>query len=88
MPISDGDEPLAATTRQFGLNGSSRINGERVDMAGVDTVVDTTGIREVNNHAGRPHNFPDSTSCAVGAYPGLARMASVICQVASPTSRT
>ena len=55
--LPDPDD--AVTTRRFELNGSSRINGERVDMARVDTVVavDTTEIWEVTNRAGRPHNL-------------------------------
>jgi FtsP/CotA-like multicopper oxidase with cupredoxin domain len=49
----------AVTTRQFELNGSGRINGERMDPARVDTVVavDTTEIWEVTNRSGNPHNF-------------------------------
>jgi FtsP/CotA-like multicopper oxidase with cupredoxin domain len=49
----------AVTTRQFELNGSSRINDERMDPARVDTVVavGTTEIWEVNNGSGNPHNF-------------------------------
>jgi FtsP/CotA-like multicopper oxidase with cupredoxin domain len=55
--LPDPDD--AVTTRQFELNGSSRINGERMDVTRVDTViaVDTTEIWEVANRSGNPHNF-------------------------------
>jgi FtsP/CotA-like multicopper oxidase with cupredoxin domain len=54
--LPDPDD--AVTTRQFELNGSSRINGERMDPARVDTVVavDTTEVWEVTNRSGNPHN--------------------------------
>ncbi|MPY93148.1 MAG: multicopper oxidase domain-containing protein [Acidimicrobiia bacterium] len=53
------DPADAVTTRQFELNGSSRINGERMDPARIDTVVavDSTEIWEVTNGSGNPHNF-------------------------------
>ena len=53
------DRDNAVTTRQFELNGSSRINGERMDPTRIDTVVavDTTEIWEVSNRSGNPHNF-------------------------------
>ncbi|HZA00534.1 MAG TPA: multicopper oxidase domain-containing protein [Acidimicrobiales bacterium] len=46
-------------TRQFELNGASRINGEGMDPRRVDQVVavDTTEIWEVTNSSGNPHNF-------------------------------
>jgi FtsP/CotA-like multicopper oxidase with cupredoxin domain len=49
----------ATTTRTFELNGRSRINGQRMDMNRIDTVVavDTTEIWEVTNSSGNPHNF-------------------------------
>jgi FtsP/CotA-like multicopper oxidase with cupredoxin domain len=55
--LPDPDD--AVTTRQFELNGSSRINGEPMDSTRVDTVVavDTTEIWEVTNGSGNPHNF-------------------------------
>jgi FtsP/CotA-like multicopper oxidase with cupredoxin domain len=55
--LPDPDD--AVTTRNFELNGSSRINGERMDPTRVDTVVavDTTEIWEVTNGSGNPHNF-------------------------------
>lgn len=55
--LPDPDD--AVTTRQFELQGSSRINGERMDPSRVDTVVavDTTEIWEVTNGSGNPHNF-------------------------------
>ncbi|MGH8775331.1 MAG: multicopper oxidase family protein [Jiangellaceae bacterium] len=55
--LPDPDD--AVTTRAFELNGSSRINNQRMDMTRIDTVVavDTTEIWEVTNGAGRPHNF-------------------------------
>jgi FtsP/CotA-like multicopper oxidase with cupredoxin domain len=65
-PLTDGiaDDELpdpddAVTTRQFELNGSSRINGESMDPTRVDTVVavGTTEIWEVTNSSGNPHNF-------------------------------
>lgn len=53
------DPSTATITRQFELNGSSRINGERMDATRVDTVVavDSTEIWEVTNGSGNPHNF-------------------------------
>jgi len=53
------DASAATTSRQFELNGSSRINGQRMDMTRVDTVVavDTTEIWEVTNGSGNPHSF-------------------------------
>jgi FtsP/CotA-like multicopper oxidase with cupredoxin domain len=55
--LPDADD--AVTTRQFELNGDSRINDERMDPTRVDTVVavDTTEIWEVTNSSGNPHNF-------------------------------
>lgn len=46
-------------TRRFELQGSSRINGKRMDMGRIDAVVtaDSTEIWEVRNSAGTPHNF-------------------------------
>jgi FtsP/CotA-like multicopper oxidase with cupredoxin domain len=53
------DPNEAVTTRQFELNGESRINQQEHDMARVDTVVavDSTELWEVTNDSGRPHNF-------------------------------
>jgi FtsP/CotA-like multicopper oxidase with cupredoxin domain len=53
------DPDNAVTTREFELNGSSRINGERMDPTRVDTVVavGTTEIWEVTNGSGNPHKF-------------------------------
>jgi FtsP/CotA-like multicopper oxidase with cupredoxin domain len=53
------DPDNAVTTRQFELNGSNRIDGQRMDPTRVDTVVavDTTEIWEVTNGSGNPHNF-------------------------------
>jgi blue copper oxidase len=53
------DPGAAVTTRRFELNGSSRINSERMDPSRVDAVVavDTTETWEVSNTSGNPHNF-------------------------------
>jgi FtsP/CotA-like multicopper oxidase with cupredoxin domain len=53
------DADHAVTTRRFELNGSSRVNGERMDPTRVDTVVavDTTEIWTVANRSGNPHNL-------------------------------
>ena len=53
------DPSAATTTREFRLNGSSRINGQRMDATRVDTVVavGATEIWEVTNGSGNPHNF-------------------------------
>jgi len=53
------DSAEADTTRTFELSGRSRINGEKMDMSRIDTVVavDTTEIWEVTNRSGNPHNF-------------------------------
>jgi len=55
--LPDADD--AVMTREFELTGQSRINGQEMDMARIDTVVavDTTEVWEVSNSAGRPHNF-------------------------------
>jgi blue copper oxidase len=49
----------AVNVRRFELSGSSRINGIKMDMTGIDQVVpvDTTEIWEVENRAGVPHSF-------------------------------
>ena len=53
------DPEDAVTTSTFELSGSSRINGQSMDMSRIDAVVavDTTEIWEVTNRSGRPHNF-------------------------------
>jgi blue copper oxidase len=53
------DPADAVTTRTFELSGRSRINGERMDMGRIDTVVavDTTEVWEITNGSGNPHNF-------------------------------
>jgi FtsP/CotA-like multicopper oxidase with cupredoxin domain len=53
------DPGAAVTTRRFELNGSSRINSERMDPSRVDAAVavDTTETWEVSNSSGNPHNF-------------------------------
>lgn len=53
------DAADATTTREFVLEGTSRINGERMDATRVDTVVavDTTEIWEITNSSGSPHSF-------------------------------
>jgi FtsP/CotA-like multicopper oxidase with cupredoxin domain len=53
------DASEAVTTRSFELNGSSRINGRKMDMNRIDNVVavDTTEIWEVTNRSGNPHNL-------------------------------
>jgi FtsP/CotA-like multicopper oxidase with cupredoxin domain len=55
--LPDPDDSVS--TRQFELNGSSRINRELMDPTRVDTVVavGTTEIWEVTNRSGNPHNF-------------------------------
>src|SRR5215216_1317057 len=52
-------EAEAATTRRLELNGSSRINGLRMDLGRIDqtVTVDTTEVWEVTNRSGNPHNF-------------------------------
>jgi blue copper oxidase len=52
-------EADAARTRVVELNGSSRINGRRMDMARADfeVVVDTTEVWEVRNRSGNIHNL-------------------------------
>ncbi|MGH9212720.1 MAG: multicopper oxidase family protein [Acidimicrobiales bacterium] len=53
------DPADADTTRTFELTGRSRINGQKMDMSRIDTIVavDTTEIWEVTNRSGNPHNF-------------------------------
>lgn len=53
------DPEDAVTTRTFELSGRSRINGRKMDMNRIDTVVtvDTTEIWEITNGSGNPHNF-------------------------------
>jgi blue copper oxidase len=55
-PVDASD---AARSRRFELQGSSRINGKRMDMGQIDEVVtaDSIEIWEVRNNAGTPHNF-------------------------------
>jgi blue copper oxidase len=65
-PVPDGlvdhqqlGEAQAATTRRLELNGSSRINGLRMDLGRIDqtVTVSTTERWEVANRSGNPHNF-------------------------------
>jgi FtsP/CotA-like multicopper oxidase with cupredoxin domain len=53
------DPDLSVATRTFDLQGRSRINGQKLDMGRIDTVVTvgTTEIWEVTNRSGNPHNF-------------------------------
>ena len=53
------DPADAVTTRTFELSGRSRINGQKMDMNRIDTVVavDTTEIWEITNRSGNPHNL-------------------------------
>jgi FtsP/CotA-like multicopper oxidase with cupredoxin domain len=53
------DPADAVTPRTFELSGRSRINGERMDVGRIDTVVavDTTEVWEITNGSGNPHNF-------------------------------
>jgi blue copper oxidase len=52
-------EAEAATTRRLELNGSSRINGLRMELDRIDqtVTVGTTEVWEVTNRSGNPHNF-------------------------------
>ena len=47
------------TTRRFRLDGSSRINGQRMDPDRIDATVtvDTSEVWEIENSSGNPHNF-------------------------------
>jgi FtsP/CotA-like multicopper oxidase with cupredoxin domain len=49
----------ATTTRRLELNGSSRINGQSMDLGRIDqaVTVDTTELWEVANRSGNLHNF-------------------------------
>jgi FtsP/CotA-like multicopper oxidase with cupredoxin domain len=49
----------ATTTRRLELNGSSRINGQSMDLGRIDqaVTVDTTEMWEVANRSGNLHNF-------------------------------
>jgi blue copper oxidase len=53
------DQADVVRTRRFELNGSSRINGLRMDLGRIDqtVTVDTTEVWEVTNRSGNPHNF-------------------------------
>jgi blue copper oxidase len=53
------DDAEVVTTRRVELNGSSRINGLRMDLSRIDQTltVDTTEVWEVANRSGNPHNF-------------------------------
>jgi FtsP/CotA-like multicopper oxidase with cupredoxin domain len=53
------DQAEAVRTRRLELNGSSRINGQPMDMGRIDqaVTVDTTELWEVTNSSGNPHNF-------------------------------
>jgi blue copper oxidase len=53
------DQATVTRTRRFELNGSSRINGLRMDLGRIDqtVTVDTTEMWEVANRSGNPHNF-------------------------------
>jgi FtsP/CotA-like multicopper oxidase with cupredoxin domain len=78
LPVRFADDELpdpddAVTTRHFELDGSSRINGERMDPTRVDTVVavDTTEIWEVTNGSGNPHSFhPHDVQFRIVDYDG------------------
>ena len=56
QPLGDAE---VVTTRRLELNGSSRINGLRMDLGRIDqtVTVDTTEWWEVANRSGNPHNF-------------------------------
>jgi FtsP/CotA-like multicopper oxidase with cupredoxin domain len=56
QPLGDAE---VVTTRRLELNGSSRINGLRMDLGRIDqtVTVDTTEVWEVANRSGNPHNF-------------------------------
>ncbi len=47
------------TTRRFRLDGSSRINGQRMDPERIDATVtvETNEVWEIENSSGNPHNF-------------------------------
>jgi FtsP/CotA-like multicopper oxidase with cupredoxin domain len=53
------DQAEAVRTRRLELNGSSRINDQRMDLGRIDqaVTVDTTEAWEVTNRSGNPHNF-------------------------------
>jgi blue copper oxidase len=53
------DQAQAVRTRRLELNGSSRINDQRMDLGRIDetVTVDTTEAWEVTNRSGNPHNF-------------------------------
>jgi FtsP/CotA-like multicopper oxidase with cupredoxin domain len=53
------DQAEAVRTRRLELNGSSRINDQRMDLGRIDqaVTVDTTEQWEVANRSGNPHNF-------------------------------
>jgi blue copper oxidase len=53
------DQAEAVRTRRLELNGSSRINHQRMDLGRIDqaVTVDTTELWEVANRSGNPHNF-------------------------------
>jgi blue copper oxidase len=53
------DQATVTRTRRLELNGSSRINGLRMDPDRIDqtATVDTTEVWEVTNQSGNPHNF-------------------------------
>jgi FtsP/CotA-like multicopper oxidase with cupredoxin domain len=56
----DAPQPASATgTREFELTGGSSINGESMELARIDEVVEpgATEIWEVENASGIPHNF-------------------------------
>jgi blue copper oxidase len=59
VTIDRPEENDADRTRTFELNGSSRINGLKVDMSRIDVAVtvDTTEIWEVRNSSNTYHNF-------------------------------
>jgi blue copper oxidase len=53
------DDAELVHARRLELNGSSRINGQRMDMGRMDHAgtVGTTEVWEVTNRSGNPHNF-------------------------------
>jgi blue copper oxidase len=67
------DEADAVQTRRFELNGSSRINGLRMDLGRIDqaVTVDTIELWEVDNRSGNLHNFHvHGVQFKVAAYQG------------------
>jgi blue copper oxidase len=68
-------EAPATTPRRLELNGSSRINGQSMELGRIDqaVTVDTTELWEVTNHSGNLHNFHvHGVQFTVLAYRGAA----------------